>query len=93
LELKQLLKPKLLIKKDGKDALMSLQHSGGCLIYNIFLNYIIKDQKKEKILQDICYSPETSLINAKQLYLKVKDKGFTQKQVREFIKNQEINQI
>jgi hypothetical protein len=51
------------------------------------------NSEKEKILHDIYYSPDTGLINARQLYLKVKDKGFTQKQVKEFIKNQELNQI
>jgi hypothetical protein len=51
------------------------------------------DPKKENILKEIYYSPDTGLTNARQLYLKVKDQGFTQKQVREFVKNQEINQI
>jgi hypothetical protein len=51
------------------------------------------NSEKEQILHDIYYSPDTGLINARQLYLKVKDQGFTQKQVTEFIKNQELDQI
>jgi hypothetical protein len=51
------------------------------------------DPKKENILKEIYYSLDTSLTNARQLYLKVKNQGFIQKQVREFIKNQEISQI
>ena len=47
----------------------------------------------EDKLKEIYYNPTTGLISAAKLYHKVKDQGITLKQVKDFIKSQEISQL
>ena len=49
--------------------------------------------EKDEILKEIYYNPKTGLNGAKQLYLQVKDKGISQKYVKEWLQRQEIHQI
>ena len=47
----------------------------------------------EDKLKEIYYNPTTGLISAAKLYHKVKNQGITLKQVKDFIKSQEIGQL
>ena len=48
---------------------------------------------KLQILQEVYYNPKTGFGNANKIYQRVKGKGITLKEVREFIKNQDVSQI
>ena len=48
---------------------------------------------KETLLHALFYSPNTQLASIKSLYDQVKNKGITNGEVKEFVKNQESNQL
>ena len=48
---------------------------------------------KETLLHALFYSPNTQLTSIKSLYDQVKNKGITNDEVKEFVKNQESNQL
>ena len=47
----------------------------------------------DKLLHILYYSPNVGATSIKKLYEKVKNRGITQKQVREFIEKQESHQM
>ena len=51
------------------------------------------NQTFEKLLHILYYSPNVGATSIKKLYEKVKNRGITQKQVREFIEKQESHQM
>ena len=51
------------------------------------------NKQKEEILRKVWTNPKTGLGSARDLYLKVKDKGFTYKKVKEWLEKQELHQL
>ena len=49
--------------------------------------------RNEKLMQELYYSPAIQATSLKKLYDKVRDKGITQKQVKEFLDKQESHQL
>ena len=47
----------------------------------------------EKLMHELYYSPLTQATSLKKLYDKVRNKGITQKQVKEFLDKQETHQV
>ena len=58
------------------------------LMYNMIINSV-----KEKLLNVLYYSPSTGISSAKKLYEKVKQRGITLEQVKDYISKQEAHQI
>ena len=48
---------------------------------------------KEILLNNLYYSPNTMITSIKRLYEQVKNKGITYEDVKEFVQNQESNQL
>ena len=53
----------------------------------------LSTKTKEVLLHNLFYSPNTQFTTAKSLYEQVKNKGITRKEVKEFVDNQECNQL
>ena len=47
----------------------------------------------EEIIKTSYYDPESGLFSASKLYEKLKSKGISLKQIKDFISQQEVNQI
>ena len=47
----------------------------------------------EEIIREAFYDPELGLQSVDKLYYKLKTKGITKKQITEFLKKQEVQQI
>lgn len=52
-----------------------------------------KKERPETILRKYYYDPEYGTVGSEKLYHRVKDKGITRKQVREFLDKQELYQV
>ena len=53
----------------------------------------LSNETKELLLTNLFYSPNTLFTSVKALYDAVKNKKITQKEVKEFIQKQEVNQL
>ena len=48
---------------------------------------------EENLLKVLMYSPSTGTISVKKLYEKVKHRGITFQQVKDFVEKQEVHQL
>ena len=53
----------------------------------------LSNETKEVLLTNLFYSPNTLFTSVKALYDAVKNKKITQREVKEFIQKQEVNQL
>ena len=53
----------------------------------------LSNETKEILLTNLFYSPDTQFTSIKTLYDAVKNKKITQREVKEFIQKQEVNQL
>ena len=60
---------------------------------NINVYYMNINSVNEKLLNVLYYSPSTGISSAKKLYEKVKQRGITFQQVKDYISKQEAHQI
>ena len=53
----------------------------------------LREKETDAILQKVYYDPKIGLVSADRLYKKLKSQGVTRKEVDEFLKKQQVQQL